>query len=81
MYPHTPGPGPKTQEVGFSYAAAAHLDSCEWMAFVDVDEFIFSLDWAGSGKPTKSMLQSVITAVELDVEQVTLRCKDFSPSG
>ncbi|CAD6335294.1 unnamed protein product [Miscanthus lutarioriparius] len=74
-------PWPKTQEAGFSYAAAAHLDSCEWMAFVDVDEFIFSPDWDGSGKPTKSMLRSVVTAVEPDVGQVTLGCKDFGPSG
>jgi hypothetical protein len=51
------------------------------MAFVDVDEFIFSLDWAGSGEPTKSMLWSIVTAFELDVRQVTLGCKDFGPSG
>jgi hypothetical protein len=51
------------------------------MVFVDIDEFIFSLDWAGSGEPTKSMLRSVVTAIEPDVGQVTLGCKDFGPSG
>jgi len=51
------------------------------MAFVDVDEFIFSPDWDRSGKPTKSMLRSIVTAVEPDVGQVTLGCKDFGPSG
>ena len=45
-----PWPWPKTQEAGFSYAAAAHRDSCEWMAFVDVDEFIFSPRWAQSSR-------------------------------
>ncbi|CAD6338198.1 unnamed protein product [Miscanthus lutarioriparius] len=74
-------PWPKTQEAGFSYAAAAHRDSCEWMAFVDVDEFIFSPDWAGSSEPTKSMLRSVVTTFEPDVGQVMLGCKDFGPSG
>jgi hypothetical protein len=74
-------PWPKTQEAGFSYAAAVHRDSCEWMAFVDVDEFIFSPAWAPSPNPTKSMLRSVVAAVEPDVGQVTLGCKDFGPSG
>ncbi|RCV23282.1 LOW QUALITY PROTEIN: hypothetical protein SETIT_4G287100v2 [Setaria italica] len=74
-------PWPKTQEAGFSYAAAVHRDSCEWMAFVDVDEFIFSPSWAPSSKPTKSMLRSIVAAVEPDVGQVTLGCKDFGPSG
>lgn len=74
-------PWPKTQEAGFSYTAAVHRDSCEWMAFIDVDEFIFSPDWAGSSKPTKSMLRSVVTAVKPNIGQVTLGCKDFGPSG
>ncbi|PAN22248.1 hypothetical protein PAHAL_4G006300 [Panicum hallii] len=75
-------PWPKTQEAGFSYAAAAHRDSCEWMAFVDVDEFIFSPRWAESSRPSKSsMLRSVVAAVEPDVGQVSLGCKDFGPSG
>jgi len=47
-----PWPWPKTQEAGFSYAAAAHRGSCEWMAFVDVDEFIFSPRWARSSRPS-----------------------------
>jgi len=77
-----PWPWPKTQEAGFSYAAAAHRDSCEWMAFVDVDEFIFSPRWARSSRPSRSsMLRSVVAAVEADVGQVTLGCRDFGPSG
>ncbi|CAL4966773.1 unnamed protein product [Urochloa decumbens] len=74
-------PWPKAQEAGFSYAAAAHRGSCHWMAFVDVDEFIFSPAWAQSTKPTKSMLRSVVAGVEPDVGQVTLGCRDFGPSG
>ncbi|TVU07541.1 hypothetical protein EJB05_40901, partial [Eragrostis curvula] len=74
-------PWPKTQEAGFSYAAAAHRDSCEWMAFIDVDEFIVSPSWAKSRKPTPRMLRSLVAAVDPDVGQVTLGCKDFGPSG
>nr|CAB3469100.1 unnamed protein product [Digitaria exilis] len=74
-------PWPKTQEAGFSYAAAAHRGSCQWMAFVDVDEFIFSQAWAhDQSKPSKSM-EMVLAGVEADVGQVTLGCKDFGPSG
>ncbi|KAL6873965.1 hypothetical protein ACP4OV_014047 [Aristida adscensionis] len=73
-------PWPKTQEAGFSYTAAVHQDSCEWMAFIDVDEFIFSPGWTKSRKPTKSMLRSIM-AVEPDVGQVMLGCVDFGPSG
>ncbi|CAN6200713.1 unnamed protein product [Urochloa humidicola] len=80
-----PWPWPKTQEAGFSYAAAAHRDSCEWMAFVDVDEFIFSPAWAESSTnkpPAKStMLRAIVAGVEPDVGQVTLGCRDFGPSG
>ncbi|KQK16652.1 hypothetical protein BRADI_1g29760v3 [Brachypodium distachyon] len=73
-------PWAKAQEAGFSHAAAAHRDSCEWMAFVDVDEFIFSPRWVESKKPAKSMLRSVLS-VEPDVGQVSLGCADFGPSG
>ncbi|WVZ78399.1 hypothetical protein U9M48_026113 [Paspalum notatum var. saurae] len=73
-------PWPKSQEAGFSHAAAAHVESCEWMAFVDVDEFIFSPSWAGSPEPSKSMLRSLV-AVGPDVGQITLGCRDFGPSG
>ncbi|KAL6603345.1 hypothetical protein ACP70R_043706 [Stipagrostis hirtigluma subsp. patula] len=73
-------PWPKTQEAGFSHAAAVHRDSCEWMAFIDVDEFIFSPGWTKSRKPTKSMLRSMV-AVEPDIGQVMLGCADFGPSG
>uniref|UniRef100_A0A0D9WUC4 Glycosyltransferase family 92 protein n=1 Tax=Leersia perrieri TaxID=77586 RepID=A0A0D9WUC4_9ORYZ len=74
-----PWPWPKTQEAGFSHGAAVHRDSCEWMAFIDVDEFIFSPHWADS-PPSKSMLQSIV-AVKPNIGQVSLRCMDFGPSG
>ncbi|CAN6192420.1 unnamed protein product [Urochloa humidicola] len=80
-------PWPKTQEAGFSYAAAAHRDSCDWMAFVDVDEFIFSPAWAqlptntNKPPPKSTMLPELVAAVEPDVGQVTLGCRDFGPSG
>uniref|UniRef100_A0A0E0LFW7 Glycosyltransferase family 92 protein n=1 Tax=Oryza punctata TaxID=4537 RepID=A0A0E0LFW7_ORYPU len=73
-------PWPKTQEAGFSHSAAVHREACEWMAFIDVDEFIFSPEWAASGSPSRSMLRSIV-GVEAEVGQVSLGCVDFGPSG
>lgn len=74
-------PWTKAQEAGFSHGAAVYRDSCEWMAFVDVDEFIFSPQWNQSKNLDKSMLRSVVSSVESDVGQVSLGCADFGPSG
>jgi hypothetical protein len=82
-----PWPWPKTQEAGFSYAAAAHRDSCEWMAFIDVDEFVVSPAWLSPSRmPSKSKQQSMLRR-EIgreggdDVGQISLGCRDFGPSG
>ncbi|CAM0908585.1 unnamed protein product [Alopecurus aequalis] len=77
-----PWPWSKAQEAGFSHSAAANRDSCEWMAFVDVDEFIFSPQWNQSETPEpESMLRSAVSSLEPDVGQVSLGCADFGPSG
>ncbi|KAI4966907.1 hypothetical protein ZWY2020_035606 [Hordeum vulgare] len=75
-----PWPWIKMQEAGFSHSAATHQSSCKWVAFIDVDEFIFSPNWKGSEKPSKSMLQAIVP-VDPDVGQVYLPCFDFAPSG
>uniref|UniRef100_A0ACD5ZG24 Uncharacterized protein n=1 Tax=Avena sativa TaxID=4498 RepID=A0ACD5ZG24_AVESA len=75
-------PWTKAQEAGFSHSATVYQDSCEWMAFIDVDEFIFSPRWNQSEIPdASSMLQSVVSSLEPDVGQVSLGCADFGPSG
>ncbi|CAK9178314.1 unnamed protein product [Ilex paraguariensis] len=52
---------PKTQEAGFSHCALYAKNSCTWMTFIDVDEFIYSPSWSNySSKPSKSMLQSYL---------------------
>ncbi|KAM3293930.1 hypothetical protein ACQJBY_037063 [Aegilops geniculata] len=70
----------KMQEAGFSHCAATHQSSCKWMAFIDVDEFVFSPNWERSEKPSKSLLEAIVP-VDPDVGQVYLRCFDFAPSG
>ncbi|WOL05321.1 hypothetical protein Cni_G14049 [Canna indica] len=73
-------PWPKTQEAGFSHCAVVNRDTCEWMAFIDVDEFVFSPAWFKSDRPNKSMMGSLIK-VDPRVGQVSIICLEFGPSG
>lgn len=74
-------PWPKTQEAGFSHCAAVNGQSCQWMAFIDVDEFIFSPSWADSDQPDPSMLASLVQPVGKKVGQISISCLEFGPSG
>jgi hypothetical protein len=73
-------PWTKTQEAGLSHCAAVHQTSCQWMAFIDVDEFIFSPNWEDSENPSRSMLQAILS-VDPQIGQIYLPCFDFGPSG
>ncbi|XBI78820.1 hypothetical protein VPH35_088440 [Triticum aestivum] len=75
-----PWPWTKVQEAGLSHCAATQQGSCQWMAVIDVDEFIFSTSWAGLEKPSKSLLEPIIS-VDDSVGQIYLACYDFAPSG
>ncbi|CAM0946212.1 unnamed protein product [Alopecurus aequalis] len=74
-------PWTKTQEAGLSHCAAVHQNSCQWMAYIDIDEFIFSPDWNRFDHPSKSMLESVVASFGPQVGQIHLLCYDFGPSG
>src|SRR4051812_4729329 len=56
-----PWPWTKSQEAGLSHCAATQQGSCQWMAVMDVDEFIFSTNWKGLEKPSKSLLEAVVS--------------------
>lgn len=79
----------KTQEAGFSHAAVYARDSCSWMAYVDVDEFIFSPSWLEIPKPSKSMLHSLLQRNNSGSEedsnrqlgQISMGCHEFGPSN
>ena len=74
-------PWTKTQEAGLSHCAASNQHSCQWMAFIDVDEFIFSPHWNKFETPSKSLLESVVVSADAEVGQIFLPCYDFGPSG
>ncbi|KAJ6773404.1 GLYCOSYLTRANSFERASE FAMILY 92 PROTEIN [Salix purpurea] len=53
---------PKTQEAGFSHATLYAKDSCTWMMYLDVDEFVFAPSWVNSLQPPADdpMLKSLL---------------------
>ncbi|XP_021285039.1 glycosyltransferase family 92 protein Os08g0121900 [Herrania umbratica] len=73
---------PKTQEAGFSHSTVYGKDSCTWMMYVDVDEFIFSPSWLkNSSQPSKAMLPSLLrSSTNRPIGQVSIKCNDFGPS-
>ncbi|XP_010247086.1 PREDICTED: glycosyltransferase family 92 protein RCOM_0530710-like [Nelumbo nucifera] len=85
-------PWPKTQEAGFSHCAVYARDSCTWMMYVDVDEFVFSPSWLKSLHPSPDMLKSLLplprtshgsssSSSGLPIAQIMMRCLDFGPSN
>ncbi|XP_068645313.1 glycosyltransferase family 92 protein At1g27200-like [Aristolochia californica] len=50
----------KTQEAGFSHCAVSYKDTCAWMMFIDIDEFVFSPYWLNSSSPSRHMIPSVL---------------------
>ncbi|XP_042468802.1 glycosyltransferase family 92 protein Os08g0121900-like [Zingiber officinale] len=73
-------PWPKTQEAGFSHCAVSNRYECDWMAFIDVDEFILAPAWTNFNSPNRSMLGSFLP-VQPEIGQVSIRCLEFGPSN
>ncbi|WJX75831.1 hypothetical protein P8452_59321 [Trifolium repens] len=66
----------KTQEAGFAHCAVRARASCEWVAFIDVDEF-FNIKIKGG-------LKHVIwhySRPENNVAEIRTPCYSFGPSG
>ncbi|KAK9270779.1 hypothetical protein L1049_026363 [Liquidambar formosana] len=88
-------PWPKTQEAGFSHCAMYAKESCTWMMYVDVDEFVFSPSWLNSSQPSDNMLKSLLPKTTFKssllssialrsarpVGQVSIMCNEFGPSN
>ncbi|XP_042507782.1 glycosyltransferase family 92 protein RCOM_0530710-like [Macadamia integrifolia] len=79
-------PWPKTQEAGFSHCAMHAKDSCTWMMYIDVDEFVFSPSWLNSSYPSTNMLRSFLpmsstSRESLPVGQISIWCLEFGPSN
>ncbi|XP_052202291.1 glycosyltransferase family 92 protein At1g27200-like [Diospyros lotus] len=71
---------PKTQEAGFSHCAISAKDSCEWMIYMDVDEFVYSPSWLNSSTPSTQMLNDLLPESSL-FGQILISCYEFGPSN
>ena len=70
---------PKTQEAGFSHAALYANQSCTWMMYVDVDEFVFSPTWQSPS--SSKLLTSLLPISKRSIGQLQIRCTEFGPSN
>lgn len=72
---HRLWPWVKTQEAGFAHCAVHARDSCEWVGFIDVDEFLFF--------PADMTLHDVLHnySSRLSVGELRTACHSFGPSG
>ncbi|XP_026446126.1 glycosyltransferase family 92 protein At1g27200-like [Papaver somniferum] len=79
-------PWPKTQEAGFSHSAIRSRDSCTWMMYTDIDEYVFSPKWVDTLEPSADMLTSLlpsnISSLPFQkIGQVEIFCYEFGPSN
>ncbi|KFK30361.1 hypothetical protein AALP_AA7G251300 [Arabis alpina] len=72
---------PKTQEAGFSHAAVYGNDSCTWMMFLDVDEFLYSPVWDNQTKPSDQMIKSLLPSDQSAIGQISFKSLEFGPSN
>ncbi|GFZ19095.1 C3H4 type zinc finger protein [Actinidia rufa] len=63
----------KTQEAGFAHCALRARDSCEWVGFIDVDEFLHL--------PLGLSLHDVLQNQSSEVGELRASCHSFGPSG
>lgn len=65
----------KTQEAGFAHCALRARDFCEWVAFIDVDEFLHL--------PSGVHLGTLISnqTIRPEVGELRISCHNFGPSG
>ncbi|KAL3636660.1 hypothetical protein CASFOL_018959 [Castilleja foliolosa] len=65
----------KTQEAGFAHCALKARDSCDWVGFIDIDEFLHM--------PSNLSLHDVVKSQtpSSDVAELRISCHNFGPSG
>lgn len=67
----------KTQEAGFAHCALRARDVCEWVGFMDVDEF-FHLP---TGMSLLDILRNQSRSSNSKVAELRVSCHNFGPSG
>ncbi|XP_071738710.1 glycosyltransferase family 92 protein RCOM_0530710-like [Rutidosis leptorrhynchoides] len=65
----------KTQEAGFAHCALRARDFCDWVGFIDVDEFLYLSSGAHLGSVIRNLTESP------EVADLRISCHNFGPSG
>lgn len=77
----------KTQEAGFSHCTLRAKDECNWVAFMDVDEFFYfpapTHHHRNMGFPGQNSLRSLVTRYSnsTTIAEIRTVCHSFGPSG
>ncbi|GFP80057.1 upf0392 protein rcom_0530710 [Phtheirospermum japonicum] len=78
----------KTQEAGFSHCALRAKDECNWVSFMDVDEyFYFPYSTPGHqlfrelGYAPQDSLRTLVANFSSNIGEVRTSCHSFGPSG
>ncbi|KAL1223147.1 Glycosyltransferase family protein [Cardamine amara subsp. amara] len=69
----------KTQEAGFANCAIRARSDCDWVAFIDVDEFFY----IPSGQTLTDVIRNHTTSPSSSIEigEIRTPCHSFGPSG
>ncbi|KAL3636309.1 hypothetical protein CASFOL_020856 [Castilleja foliolosa] len=78
----------KTQEAGFSHCALRSKDVCNWVSFMDVDEyFYFPYSTPGHqlfrelGYAPQDSLRALVANFSSNIGEIRTTCHSFGPSG
>ncbi|KAK6928456.1 Glycosyltransferase family 92 [Dillenia turbinata] len=66
-------PWVKTQEAGFAHCAMRARDTCEWVGFFDVDEFLHF--------PHELTMKDILEEQTSNIAELRALCYSFGPSG
>ncbi|XP_078433270.1 glycosyltransferase family 92 protein Os08g0121900-like [Wolffia australiana] len=70
-------PWVKSQEAGFAHCAVMARGSCDWVGFIDVDEFLF----LPSPELTLDKILTNYTVKTPEIAELRTTCHTFGPSG
>lgn len=82
----------KTQEAGFSHCALRAKDECNWVSFMDVDEYFYfpystprHQDFRSLGYASKNSLRDLVanfsSSSSSSIGEIRTSCHSFGPSG
>ncbi|KAI3733577.1 hypothetical protein L6452_13021 [Arctium lappa] len=73
----------KTQEAGFSHCAIRARDECNWVSFMDVDEFYYFPRLTGNGSTGQDSLRTLVSnyTSTSSIGELRTACHSFGPSG